>query len=406
MLPFLQFIFAIAVIIAAAKTGGYLSLRLGQPAVAGEVLAGLLLGPSVLNFYGLPIFTDAHLEASIIHLAELGVLLLMFIAGLELHFDDLVKTSKVASLAGISGFVLTLGMGYILGILMAFDAQQALFLGLMLAPTSIGISAQTLMELKVLRTKVGTTLLGAATIDDMLGVLGVSLFLALFGETVATESESILNLLLDMSLFLVIASAVGYWILPKLVSIANDLPISQGLIAFAFIIMLLYAWSAEALGHMATVIGAFLAGIFLARSSLKDQIQKGFFPIAYGIFVPIFFSTVGLSANLRQISTDGLILLAGMVIIVVVSKLLGAGVGSKLGGMRSWESLQLGFGMVPRGEVVLIVATVGITEGIIGNEVFSTAVILVVLTTLATPPILRHLFAKNDPTPYVSEPRR
>ncbi len=397
MLPFLQFIFAIAVIIATAKAGGYLSLRLGQPAVAGEVLAGLLLGPSVLNFYGLPIFTDAHLEASIVHLAELGVLLLMFIAGLELHFDDLVKTSKVASLTGLSGFVLTLGMGYILGTLMAFDTQQALFLGLMLAPTSIGISAQTLMELKVLRTKVGTTLLGAATIDDMLGVLGVSLFLALFGEAATAESVSVIALLLDMSLFLVIASAVGYWLLPKLVSFANELPISQGLIAFAFIIMLLYAWSAEALGHMATVIGAFLAGIFIARSSLKDQIKKGFFPIAYGIFVPIFFSTVGLSANLRQISIDGLILLAGMVFIVVVSKLLGAGVGSKLGGMRSWESLQLGFGMVPRGEVVLIIATVGITEGIIGNEVFSTAVILVVLTTLATPPILRHLFAKTDP---------
>jgi len=396
MLPFLQFIFAIAVIIATAKAGGYLSLRFGQPAVAGEVLAGLLLGPSVLNFYGLPIFTDGHLEASIIHLAELGVLLLMFIAGLELHFDDLVKTGKVASLTGLLGFVLTLGMGYVLGTLMAFDTQQALFLGLMLAPTSIGISAQTLMELKVLRTKVGTTLLGAATIDDMLGVFGVSLFLALFGGAVAAESVNVISLLLEMSLFLVIASTVGYWLLPKFVSFANELPISQGAIASAFIIMLLYAWSAEALGHMATVIGAFLAGIFLARSSLKDQIKKGFFPIAYGIFVPIFFSTVGLSANLRQFSIDGLILLMGMVFIVVVSKLLGAGVGSKVGGMSSWESLQLGFGMIPRGEVVLIVATIGITEGIIGNEVFSTAVILVVLTTLATPPILRHLFAKTN----------
>lgn len=106
MLPFLQFVFAIAVIIATAITGGYLSVRLGQPAVAGEVLAGLLFGPSVLNFYGLQIFTDAHLEASIVHLAELGVLLLMFIAGLELHLDDLVKTGKVASLTGLSGFVL------------------------------------------------------------------------------------------------------------------------------------------------------------------------------------------------------------------------------------------------------------------------------------------------------------
>jgi len=397
MLPFLQFIFAIAIIIAAAKAGSYLSLRLGQPAVAGKVLAGLLLGPSVLNFFNLPILTDPHLEESIVHLAELGVLLLMFIAGLELHLDDLAKSGKVAVLAGLLGFVLTLGMGYILGTIMAYDTQKALFLGLMLAPTSIGISAQTLIELKALRTKVGVALLGAASVDDILGVLGVSLFLALIGGVTTSESASVIQILLDMSLYLVIASVVGFWLLPKLASFVDRLPISQGLVAFAFIIMLLYAWSAEALGHMATVIGAFMAGIFLARSPLKDNIRKGFIPITYGIFVPIFFANVGLSADLRQISIDGLILLAGMVIVVVASKLLGAGFGGKLGGMHPWESLQLGFGMIPRGEVVLIIATVGITEGVIGNEVFSTAVMLVVLTTLTTPPILRNLLAKTDP---------
>jgi len=244
MLPFLQLILAISIIIAAAKAGGYLSLRLGQPAVAGEVLAGLLLGPSVLNFFSLPIFTDAHLEVSIVHLAELGVLLLMFIAGLELHLDDLVKSGKVAVLVGLLSFVLTLGMGYLLGTVMAIDPQKALFLGLMLAPTSIGISAQTLMELKVLRTKVGVTLLGAASIDDILGVLGVSLFLALLSGTKVSESVSVFPLFLDMSLYLVIASLVGYWLLPKLASFVERLPISQGLVAFAFIIMLLYAWSA------------------------------------------------------------------------------------------------------------------------------------------------------------------
>jgi len=397
MLPFLQFIFAIAIIIAAAKAGSYLSLRLGQPAVAGKVLAGLLLGPSVLNFFNLPILTDPHLDESIVHLAELGVLLLMFIAGLELHLDDLAKSGKVAVLAGLLGFVLTLGMGYILGTIMAYDTQKALFLGLMLAPTSIGISAQTLIELKALRTKVGVALLGAASVDDILGVLGVSLFLALIGGVTTSESASVIQILLDMSLYLVIASVVGFWLLPKLASFVDRLPISQGLVAFAFIIMLLYAWSAEALGHMATVIGAFMAGIFLARSPLKDNIRKGFIPITYGIFVPIFFANVGLSADLRQISIDGLILLAGMVIVVVASKLLGAGFGGKLGGMHPWESLQLGFGMIPRGEVVLIIATVGITEGVIGNEVFSTAVMLVVLTTLTTPPILRNLLAKTDP---------
>jgi Kef-type K+ transport system membrane component KefB len=200
-----------------------------------------------------------------------------------------------------------------------------------------------------------------------------------------------------MGLFLVIASAIGFWLLPKLTTIVAKLPISQGLIALAFTIMLFYAWSAEALGHMATVIGAFMSGMFLARSKQKEEIRKGFIPIAYGIFVPIFFSNVGLAADLRQISVDGLVLLFGTVIVVVVSKLGGAVFGCKLGNLCSRETLQLGFGMIPRGEVVLIVATVGITEGLIGNEFFSTAVMLVVLTTLATPPILRNLFSGTDP---------
>jgi len=221
MLPFLQFIFAILVIIAAAKAGGYLSSKMGQPAVAGEVLAGLILGPSVLNFMHLPMFTDEHLGESITHLAELGVLLLMFIAGLELHLTDLAKSGKAAALAGLIGFILTLGMGYILGILFDFGTQQALFLGLILAPTSIGISAQTLIELKVLRTRVGTTLLGAATIDDVLGVFGVSLFLALVLGGATRGAMDVFPIFLQMSLYLLIASAFGFWILPKLAQLLS-----------------------------------------------------------------------------------------------------------------------------------------------------------------------------------------
>ncbi len=396
MLPFLQLIFALAIIIIAAKIGGFLSNKLGQPAVAGEVLAGLLLGPSVLNFLNLPFFTDAHLEETIIHLAELGVLCLMFIAGLELHLDDLVKSGKAAVLTGLFGFLLTLGMGYLLATMLALETQQALFLGLMLAPTSIGISAQTLIELDLLWTNVGTTLLGAATIDDMLGVLGVSFFLAFFAGTAAPESTNVISLLFDMGLYLVSAMVFGYWLLPKIARFVETLQISQGLIAFAFTTVLIYAWAAEAIGHMASVIGAFMAGLFLAQSPQKNKIRTGFLPIAYGIFVPVFFSNVGLSADIRQISMGGIILLSGMLMVVVSSKLLGAGIGGKLGGFQTQESLQLGFGMIPRGEVVLIIATVGITEGLISNDIFSTVVILVVLTTLITPPILQKLFTRKN----------
>lgn len=397
MLPFLQFAIAIVIIITAAKAGGYLSYRLGQPAVVGEVLAGLLLGPSLLNAFGWSVFTDVHLSETIKHLAELGVLLLLFIAGLELHLTDLVKSGKSAVLTGSLGFVLTLGFGYILAKAFSFESQTALFLGIMIAPTSIGISAQTLMELKVLRSKVGTTLLGAAAIDDILGVLGISLFLALVLGGTSSGLQSVLVILLRMTLYLVVASTLGFWILPRLTKIIERLPISQGLIAFAFTTMLFYAWSAEVIGNLAAIIGAFLAGLFLGRSSQKDTIERGISAIAYGVFVPIFFINVGLAANVRLISTSGLLLLAGMLIVILISKLIGAGLGGRFGGMTNRESVQLGFGMIPRGEVVLIIATVGITEGVIDAGVYSTTVVLVILTTLVIPPILRSLFS---PTQY------
>jgi Kef-type K+ transport system membrane component KefB len=392
MLPFLQFILVVIIMIIAAKVGGYLSVRLGQPAVVGEVLAGLILGPSMLNLLHWPVFSDEHLGETIILLAELGVLILLFIAGLNLHLSDLAKSSKTAVLAGSLGFILTLSMGYILATIFSFENQQALFIGLILAPTSIGISAQTLMELKMLRSKVGTTLLGTAAIDDILGVLGVSLFLALILGEVTSGLTGVLVILLRMIMYLAVASAIGFWLLPKLAQISEKLPISQGLIAFTFATVLLYAWSAEVVGHLAAIIGAFLAGIFLSRSSLMVKINEKFSPIAFGVFVPIFFVNVGLSANVRQISLERLYLLGGMTVVVIVSKLIGAGIGGRFGGMTNRESLQLGVGMIPRGEVVLIVATVGITEGLISAGVFSAVVVLVILTTLITPPILRASF--------------
>lgn len=395
MLPFLQFVIAIVIIIFAAKAAGYLSYKLGQPAVVGEVIAGLLLGPSLLNFLNSPVFTDVHLNETISHLAKVGVLLLVFLAGLELHLAELIKAGKGAFATGSLGFALTLGLGFVLALFFAFETRQALFLGLMLAPTSIGISAQTLIELKVLRGNVGTTLLGAAAIDDILGVLGVSIFLSFFVVGATGEITGVLMILLMMTIYLIIASTFGYWVLPKLAEIVERMPISQGLIAFTFIIALFYSWSAEVFGHMAAIIGAFLAGLFLARSSQKDKIERGISAIAYGIFIPIFFVNVGLASNVRLISSSGLWLLGGMLVVVIISKLIGAGIGGRIGGMTNRESLQLGFGMIPRGEVVLIIATVGILEGVIDAEIYAAVVVLVILTILLIPPILRYLFSQS-----------
>ena len=212
MLPFLQFLIVLGVIITAAKLGGYFSVRLGQPAVVGEVLAGLILGPTVLNFLHWEIFTNINLEETFTFLAELGVLLLLFIAGLELHLSDLQQSGRAAVFAGVLGFLVPLGLGYLAAIFMGFNPQQGLFIGLLLAPTSVSISAQTLMELDVLRSRVGASLLGGAVIDDTLVVLGISIFLAVLGGGDAQELSAgtgILILVGRMLIYLTLAIIFG-----------------------------------------------------------------------------------------------------------------------------------------------------------------------------------------------------
>lgn len=397
MLPFLQFILAIMIIILAAKVGGYLSYRVGQPAVVGEVLTGLILGPSVLGLFHLPVFTDPHLEDGIMHLAELGVLLLMFIAGLELHLDELVKSGKISLWAGVLGFSVPLLGGYGLGVALGYPLEQAIFLGLLLAPTSISISAQVLMELDVLRTKVGMGLLGAAVTDDVLVVLGISLYGALLGDSAAIGGVDEVGIIfLKMAGFLIASIIFGLWVLPKLVPFAEKMPVSQGLVSFAFVTLLLYAWSAEALGHMATIIGAFMAGLFFARIPLPQRFRDSFSAIAYGIFVPIFFINIGLKANVRLLDKESLWFLLALVVTSILTKVVGAGIGGIFGGLTMKEATKLGAGMIPRGEVMLIVATLGLAEGIITNNTFSVVIVLVITTTLITPPLLRVLFARSQ----------
>jgi Kef-type K+ transport system membrane component KefB len=214
-----------------------------------------------------------------------------------------------------------MGLGAALAMAFSFAPRQALFFGLLLAPTSIGISAQTLMELRMLRSRVGVGLLGAAAIDDSLAVLGVSLFLALSGSGSVEGLASGSLVLLKMLMYLVVASALGIWLLPRLSHFVERLPVSQGVFAFAFVTMLVYAWAAEVLGGMAAIIGAFMAGLFLAHSPVKKRIQTEFVPLVYGIFVPIFFINVGLSADIRQLAAASLGLLAVMCIAVILSKL-------------------------------------------------------------------------------------
>jgi len=294
-----------------------------------------------------------------------------------------------------------LGTG--MGLLLSMGLQSAIFVGLILAATSVSISAQTLMELKMIRSRVGMGLLGAAVFDDILVILGLSIFTALSQPETGGGFWGIVRVVLQMLLYLGIASAIGWWTFPKITRRIHSQPVSQGLIAFVFVTILLYGWFAETAGHMATITGAFLAGLWFGRTSLKARISTGISTIAYGIFVPIFFINIGLSANARELTVNGLVVLTGLTLVAILGKVVGAGWGAHLGGLSRRESVQLGVGMMSRGEVGLIVASVGVSQGLIQPDTFSAVVGVVILTTLLTPPLLRWLFASEPKVPVIEQ---
>jgi Kef-type K+ transport system membrane component KefB len=397
---FLQLAFLIAVILLAAKAAGYLSVRLGQPSVLGELLVGILLGPSLLDLLHLPFIEGGKLGETIKELGELGVLLLMFIAGLELHLDELTRNTKVSALSGIMGVLAPVALGTGTGLLFNFGWESALFLGLTLGATSVSISAQTLMELRVLRTRVGLGLLGAAVFDDVLIILLLSIFLAVI--TGGTSAVGILWILVKMILFLAASTAFGLYVLPKMVRITRRLPISQGVLSLAMVILLFYGVAAEVVGGMAAITGSFIAGLMFARCEEKERLEQGVSALAYGLLVPIFFVSIGLEVNVRDLQAEVLLLTGVIIVIAILSKLFGSGLGARWAGFSWRESWQLGAGMVSRGEVGLIVANVGIGAGLVTGEEFSAIVGMVLASTIVTPPMLRALFA--EPKKKIEEP--
>lgn len=401
MSDFLQLVFVLIVILIAAKGSGYLAIKLGQPSVLGEIIVGVLLGPSLLNLLNLPFITNIHIGDTVYELGELGVLLLMFLAGLELHLEEMTKNTKVAAYSGVLGVLIPVSLGFLAGEVYGMDFDHAMFLGLTLGATSVSISAQTLMELKVLRSRVGLGLLGAAVFDDILVILLLSSYIALAdGGSVA----QILVVFAKMVGFLGLSAAFGVWVLPRLSVVVSRQPISQSVLTFSLIIMLIYGLAAELLGGMAAITGTFIAGLMFGRTREKPQMESGLRAVSYGFFVPIFFVNIGLMIDLRELSTAALWILLGISLFAILGKILGAGGGAKLGGYTWLESLQLGIGMISRGEVGLIVATIGLAEGHLTGDVFSAVIGMILITTLVTPPLLRWAFklqvkSKTEPEP-------
>lgn len=390
MTPFLQLILMLGIIILVAKTAGYLSTRIGQPSVFGELIAGLILGPSLVDITHLGLITDSHLGEVIYKLGEIGVLFLMFLAGLELELDDLARNTKVSAFAGLLGVLVPVGMGWGVGVLLDMPNNHAIFLGLTLGATSVSISAQVLMELNVLRSRVGLGLLGAAVFDDILVILLLSRFIALVDGSGGLAAIGLT--IFKMVAFLLLSLAIGLYGLPWISHRVSHLGISQGSVAMAVVVMLFYALAAEIVGGMAAITGSFIAGLMYGRTPEKRSIEHGFIVLAYGFFVPIFFVGIGLQVNVRELELNAVWIMIIVSVVAVIGKLFGAGIGARLGGFSSRESLQLGIGMISRGEVGLIVASVGLQVGLLQNEIFTTIVAMVLVTTLITPPLLRWSF--------------
>jgi Kef-type K+ transport system membrane component KefB len=249
------------------------------------------------------------------------------------------------------------------------------------------------MGLKVLRSRVGVSLLGAAVFDDILVILSLSIFLAL--EAGAGSLSGVLWILVRMIAFLALSVAFGWWVLPWLMRRVAHLPISQGVLTLALVVMLAYGVAAELLGGMAAITGAFIAGLMMARSGERERVERGVHSLAYGLFVPIFFINIGLSVNARSLQIEMIMFALAITLLAIAGKWLGAGIGARLGGLSLRESVQLGAGMVSRGEVGLIVAGVGINQGLVSSGEFSAVVAMVLVTTLVTPPILRSLFSRR-----------
>src|SRR5688572_21161794 len=402
----LQLLLLLALVIAAAKGAGALAGRIGQPAVLGEILVGLLLGPTLLDVMGWPIFAGAEggtaLSGVLRDLAEIGVLLLMFVAGLETDLDEMRRVGKVAFWAAFGGVVLPMAGGA--GVAVAFGLPlfwQGLFIGTILTATSVSISAQTLIELGALRSREGSTILGAAVIDDVMGIVVLSLVTAFAraGATGGVDATTVVMVGARIVLFFAGGLFVSRWI-PAFLRWATRLEVSQGLLAATLIVAFVYAWAAEFVGAVAAITGSYLAGVLIAQTPFKTKVDEGIHPLTYSMFVPIFFISIGLRANGRELGDQAMFTLV-LVLVAIAAKAIGCGVFAWLFGFSRPEAIRVGAGMISRGEVGLIVAGYGLANNLIGREVFSASVIMVLVTTMVTPPLLRLTFPA--PTRRVEE---
>jgi Kef-type K+ transport system membrane component KefB len=366
----------VLVVLVCAKVAAEVSERIHVPAVAGEIVAGLLIGPSVFGLVG----GDAVLRI----LGELGVLLLLLDVGLQMNLRELTAVGRASTTVAVTGVALPFAGGYVTAAALGLHGHAPLFLGAALTATSVGVTARVFADLKALATIEARTVLGAAVADDVLGLVVLAVVVRVV-EAGSVDALSVLGIAALAAAFLVVSCAVGVRVVPPLLHAVRGRARAPGtVLALTLAVALSFAELARLAG-LAPIVGAFVAGICLAGTERADELRRDLLPLGH-VFVPVFFLQIGIDADVRAFAHPRVVGLAAALLAVGVAGKVAAGAG--LFGSRA-DRLLVGIGMIPRGEVGLIFAAVGLRSGVLDRETYGALLLVVLLSTLVAPPLLR-----------------
>ena len=381
----------LAIIIIFAKFFGILARKLKAPQVVGEIIAGLLIGPSILGFVQQTDFLTG--------MAEVGVVLLMFSAGLETDLKELMKTGPVAFLIACAGVFVPLVGGTLL--YMGYygaapwgseNFYKAVFIGVIMTATSVSITVQSLKEMGKLRGKVGTTILSAAIIDDVIGII-VLTFVVGFKSPDSNPGKVVLSTVL----FFAMALVIGYILFKIFQGFDERYPHTRRIPIISLALCFFFAYAAEHFFGIADITGAYVAGIILCSVRDSSYIEEKMEVSSYMIFGPVFFASIGLKTNIDNVDGSILLFSLGFVAVALITKIVGCGLMAKLCKFRFQDSLKIGVGMMTRGEVALIVAQKGLSVGLLTPVYFTSVILLIIVSSISTPIILKLLYAKDNP---------
>lgn len=388
-----SFLLFLAIIMISTKILGLFTRKIHMPAVVGALVAGVILGPSCLNLITLTGDTGVFLE----QMAEIGVILLMFNAGLETDLSELKKNGVASFVTALIGVVVPLLGGFV-GYAFFFhtdfsdydEVLKAVFVGVVLTATSVSITVETLREMGKLKGKVGTTILGAAVIDDIIGIIVLTIVTSL-----KDTSVSPITVVLKIVLYFVFI-AVLIFVLAKLKVFVEEQDEKRRTAIICVALCFILSYISEEYFGIADITGAYFAGLMLCTMKVGPYVARRCEIPSYLIFSPVFFASVGLKVTLGGMDASIWIFAIILLVIAILSKVVGCGLGAKICGCTGKEAFQVGIGMISRGEVALIVAQKGYASGMLDDVLFAPIVLVVIVTTLITPILLKLVMKDND----------